>query len=88
MQGEGDQTFVLLPRYLTGSPKIDFELLINELSKDARVVVVEPFGYGLSDDTETPRTVENMVEEIHAALASLDIDTYALVTHSIWEYMR
>ena len=84
MQGEGDQTFVLLPGYLTGSPKIDFELLINELSKDARVVVVEPFGYGLSDDTETPRTVENMVEEIHAALASLDIDTYALVTHSIW----
>ncbi len=30
MQGEGDQTFVLLPGYLTGSPKIDFELLINE----------------------------------------------------------
>ena len=42
-----------------------------ELSPFYKVVVVEPFGYGLSDETEKERTTENIVNEIHEALQSL-----------------
>ncbi|CAM4183691.1 alpha/beta hydrolase [Erysipelothrix inopinata] len=82
--GQGDDTLVLLPGYLTGAPTLDFKLLTDELSIDHKVVVIEPLGYGMSDDTDAPRTVENLVNEVHSALDSLDIKEYSLVTHSIW----
>ncbi|MBO0474393.1 hypothetical protein IGL98_001401 [Enterococcus sp. DIV0840] len=34
--GIGDETMVLLPGYLTGSPVLDFQPLVNELSKKIR----------------------------------------------------
>lgn len=81
--GEGDQTIVLLPGFGTGSPVLDFSPLVGELSSSYRVVVVEPFGYGLSDQTDVPRTTENIVSEIHEAVAGLGIDRYVLMGHSI-----
>lgn len=84
IRGSGDYTFVLLPGFVTESPMNNFQLLSDELSKTHRVVVIDPLGYGLSDDTEEPRTVENMVSEIHSVLDSLNIKKYALVAHSIW----
>lgn len=65
--GEGEETMVLLPGYLTGSPVLDFQPLVSELSKEYKVVVVEPFGYGLSDDTNKLRSVENLTSELHQA---------------------
>ena len=46
IQGEGEETVVLLPGYGTGSPGIDFMPLVEELSPFYKVVVIEPFGYG------------------------------------------
>ncbi|MDK8183886.1 alpha/beta hydrolase [Paenibacillus sp. UMB4589-SE434] len=83
IQGKGEETVVLLPGYGTAAPALDFEPLVKELSPYYKVVVVEPFGYGLSDVTEKERTTENMVDEIHEALKSLDIDRYILMGHSI-----
>ena len=45
--------------------------------------MVEPFGYGLSDQTEKERSTANIVSEIHEALQSLHIDRYILMGHSI-----
>jgi len=81
--GAGPETIVLLPGFGTASPVLDFEPLVDDLAADHRVIVVEPFGYGLSDGTDRPRTTENIVTEVHAALQSLDVDSYVLMGHSI-----
>ncbi|MFF2479765.1 alpha/beta fold hydrolase [Paenibacillus sp. NPDC058071] len=83
IQGEGEETIVLLPGYGTASPVLDFKLLIDELSPYYKVVAVEPFGYGLSDATDKERTTENIVSEMHEALQSLQIDQFILMGHSI-----
>jgi 2-hydroxy-6-oxonona-2,4-dienedioate hydrolase len=83
IQGDGEETLVLLPGYGTASPALDFKLLIDELSPYYRVVAVEPFGYGLSDGTKKERTTENIISEVHEALQQLNIDRYMLGGHSI-----
>lgn len=81
--GEGDETIVLLPGLGTAAPGLDFEPLIAELQDTHRVVAVEPFGTGLSDQTDVARTAENISREVHEALQQLGIDRYALMGHSI-----
>lgn len=81
--GDGDQTIVLLPGLGTAAPGLDFQPLIDELDDTYRVVAVEPFGTGQSDQTDTPRTAANITREIHEALQYLDVDRYVLMGHSI-----
>ncbi|OAX48961.1 2-(acetamidomethylene)succinate hydrolase [Paenibacillus sp. AD87] len=83
IQGKGEETIVLLPGFGTASPALDFKPLISELTPYYKVVVIEPFGYGLSDQTERERSTANIVSEIHEALQSLHIDRYILMGHSI-----
>ncbi|MCG7410461.1 alpha/beta hydrolase [Paenibacillus sp. ACRRX] len=83
IQGTGEETIVLLPGFGTATPILDFKLLIDELSPFYKVVAVEPFGYGLSDETEKERTTENIVGEVHEALQQLNINRYILMGHSI-----
>ncbi|WP_339314775.1 alpha/beta hydrolase [Paenibacillus sp. FSL R10-2734] len=83
IQGHGEETVVLLPGYGTAAPGIDFKPLADELSPFYKVVVIEPFGYGLSDITEKERSTENIVSEIHECLQQLNIDRYILMGHSI-----
>ena len=83
IQGEGKETIVLIPGFGTASPALDFKPLIDQLSSHYKVVVVEPFGYGLSDVTDKPRTVDNITNEIHEALQQLKINKYILMGHSI-----
>ncbi|KJB88037.1 alpha/beta hydrolase [Paenibacillus sp. E194] len=83
IQGKGEETIVLLPGFGTATPALDFKLLIDELSPFYKVVTVEPFGYGLSDETEKERTTENIVGEVHEALQQLNINRYMLMGHSI-----
>nr|WP_245850725.1 alpha/beta hydrolase [Paenibacillus herberti] len=83
IQGKGEETIVLLPGYGTAAPALDFKPLVDELSPFYKVVVVEPFGYGLSDTTKKDRTTENIVSELHEALQGLKIDRYILMGHSI-----
>ncbi|MGV2446312.1 UNVERIFIED_CONTAM: alpha/beta hydrolase [Bacillus sp. ATCC 13368] len=83
-KGEGDNTLVLLSGLGTAAPALDFEPLINEMAKNNKVVVVEPFGYGWSDIINKERTVENIVEETRTALKKLNIQgPYILMPHSI-----
>ncbi|BBH21995.1 alpha/beta hydrolase [Paenibacillus baekrokdamisoli] len=84
IQGKGKETVVLLPGFATAAPGIDFKPLVEELSPYYKVVVIEPFGYGLSDITEKERTIDNIVDEIHECLQKLNIDRYTLMGHSIF----
>jgi pimeloyl-ACP methyl ester carboxylesterase len=80
--GDG-QTIVLLSGLGTAAPALDFKPLIQELH-EYDVIVVEGFGYGYSDRTDKPRTVENITAELHETLSKLDIDApYVLAGHSI-----
>ncbi|WP_438350792.1 alpha/beta fold hydrolase [Paenibacillus sp. FA6] len=83
IQGKGEETVVLLPGYGTAAPALDYKPLVEELSPFYKVVVIEPFGYGLSDVTEKERSIENIVSETHEALQSLHINRYILMAHSI-----
>ncbi|MEC0094053.1 alpha/beta fold hydrolase [Paenibacillus macquariensis] len=83
IQGKGEETVVLIPGFGTGAPGIDFKPLVEELSPFYKVVVIEPFGYGLSDVSDKERTIENIVAEIHECLQKLNINRYTLMGHSI-----
>lgn len=83
-EGDGEKTIVLLPGLGTTAPTLDFEPLAKELSDRFRVVIVEPFGYGWSDNTNDERSVENIVEEIRTALVeSGESGPYILMPHSL-----
>ena len=48
------------------------------------VIAVEGFGYGYSDMTARPRTVENISDELHEVLSTLGVRApYILIGHSI-----
>ena len=77
------ETLVMLPALAVPSPNIYFKPLAEALSSAYNVVVIEPFGYGLSDMTESARTVENINSELYDALETLGIDKCTLLVHSI-----
>lgn len=85
-EGHGVQTIVLLTGYGTVSPVLDYRPLINELKDDYRVVVIEPFGYGLSGQTNRPRSLDNIAEEIHEVLKKMKISSFIMMGHSISGY--
>lgn len=76
-------TIVLLSGLGTPSPALDFAPLIREL-KGCRVVVAEGFGYGYADMVAPERTVENVSQELHAALETAGVEApYVLAGHSL-----
>jgi len=83
ISGDHDSTIVLLPGLGTAAPGLDFAPLIDQLDDDYRVIAVEPFGTGLSDGTDVPRTSENISREVHEALQQLGVQKYVLMGHSI-----
>jgi pimeloyl-ACP methyl ester carboxylesterase len=81
--GHPGPTMVLLSGLGTAAPALDFAPLIRQLG-DYNVFVVEGFGYGYSDMSARPRTVENITTEIHDVLSKLGAPRpYILVGHSI-----
>jgi len=84
VQGEPNSpTVILLPGAMTASPVLGFYPLAETLSKFSRVITLEPFGYGLSDEAETPRTLDHVVEELHACVTELGCNRYYLMAHSL-----
>ncbi|OZD55626.1 alpha/beta hydrolase [Rhodococcus sp. 06-1477-1B] len=83
VSGDHTETIVLLPGLGTAAPGLDFAPLIDQLDDSYRVVALEPFGTGLSDQTDVPRTAANIASEVHTALEYLGVDRYALMGHSI-----
>lgn len=81
--GSGAQTVVLLPGFGVSLPSADFGPLMRELAKEYTVVCVEYFGVGFSEQTDSPRTNENITEEIRTALNLAGFSApYILIPHS------
>ncbi|MDO4261972.1 MAG: alpha/beta hydrolase [Eubacteriales bacterium] len=81
--GEGDTSIVWMPGFSDIAPGLSYTKILEELSPRYKVYVAEPFGYGLSDVTDKPRTMENITSEIHEAVRKLGADNYVLVAHSL-----
>ena len=80
---QSKKMLVMLPALAVPSPNIYFKPLAEALDSAYNVVVIEPLGYGLSDATDSVRTIENINSELYDALEVLDIDTCTLLVHSI-----
>ncbi|NMM92620.1 alpha/beta hydrolase [Rhodococcus sp. SRB_17] len=84
VQGSGPRTIVLMPGLGTPEPILGFAPLARSLAEQNTVVTVEPFGLGLSDGTDAPRTSEAIVDETRTALRELGLGgPYVLMPHSI-----
>ena len=81
--GENDTTIILLPGSASASPVLEFLPLAEALSKNYRVITIEPFGYGLSDTTDASRDMDTVVKELHQSVSSLGYDRYYLMEHSL-----
>ncbi len=83
-EGSGDKTLVFMSGLGTVSPILDFKSLYALLSDDYRIVVVERFGYGFSDQVDKARDVDLMLEDTRAALRGAGIEgPYILCPHSL-----
>ena len=82
-EGSGNKTLVFLSGFGTPSPVLDFKPLYTRLSDKYRIVVIEKFGYGYSDEYEGDRSVDTTVDQNRLALEILGIEgPYILVPHS------
>lgn len=76
-------TLVMIPALGIPSPHLYFKPLAQSLDTNFNVVIIEPFGYGLSDLASTVRGVKNINNELNTALEVLDIEECVLLVHSI-----
>lgn len=82
-EGSGELTIVILSGAGVTSPVLEYRPLYSKLSDTYRIAVVEKAGYGMSESTDTERTVENMVSESREALRLAGINPpYVLAPHS------
>ena len=82
-KGSGDKTIVLLSGFGTPSPIANFMPLIEKLSENYKVIAIEYFGYGFSDNTAEIRSNDNFVNETRTALKQLGVKPpYVLMPHS------
>ena len=82
--GQGETSIVLLPGLVTSAPVLDFEPLTQELSRWARVTVVEPFGYGWSEGSDSPMLPGDVARDVHTALHGAGVPgPYVLMGHSL-----
>jgi len=84
IHGENNnQTIVILTGLGVASPILTYKPLAEALSNDFKVIIIEPFGYGASDNTKKSRTVENIVNEIHTAVHKIGLKKFYMAGHSI-----
>lgn len=83
-RGEGPR-IVLLSGWNTAVPSADFQPLADELIRRGfRVVTPEKPGYGFSTDTNTPRALDTVIDELRLALQKAgEPGPYLLLGHSM-----
>ncbi|MBR3901185.1 MAG: alpha/beta hydrolase [Ruminococcus sp.] len=82
-EGSGDLTIIFLSGAGVTSPVLEYRPLYRKLSDTYKIAVVEKSGYGMSERTDTERTVENLVSESREALRLAGINPpYVLAAHS------
>ncbi len=84
VEGDGPKTLVFMAGGGTCSPILDFKSLYSLLSDEYRIVVVEKFGYGFSDDIAVERDIKSILSDTRKALEKSEIKgPYILCPHSM-----
>ncbi len=78
-----DKVAVILPGFGCSSAHYEFDSLAKDLGDLYKIVIVEPLGVGLSDETDRDRTSANYCEELHGLMQYLDYESYTIIGHSI-----
>ncbi|MFD0713372.1 alpha/beta fold hydrolase [Paenibacillus sp. GCM10027626] len=82
--GQGESTIVFISGSGTPSAFTDFYYLQNELQPYSRTVSYDHAGFGWSEKTNIPRTIDIVVEELHELLQKAGEQApYILVGHSL-----
>ena len=84
--GEGNGALTVVFTVGSGTPcaYTDYYYIQKELSKSVRTVTYDRAGYGLSEPTSAPRTVDQQVDDLHKLLnKSGEKPPYVLVGHSL-----
>ncbi len=80
--GEGTHTLVMLGDVQESCPTIALRPLADFLSADCKVIILDSFGHGFSEDTQKPRDAEHMAQEAHQAIEALGVEEpYILAPH-------
>ena len=79
---ENKPTLLLIPGRARSHPTA-VQQFDEDPAKKYRVVMIDYFGFGLSDVTDAPRTSENFADEIHTVVQKLGIRRYVLLAHSM-----
>jgi pimeloyl-ACP methyl ester carboxylesterase len=83
-EGKGEVTVVFTVGSGTPCAYTDYYYMQKELSKSARTVTYDRAGYGWSEPTSIPRTVDEQVDDLHKLLdKSGEKSPYILVGHSL-----
>ena len=83
-EGEGEHTLVFLSGWGVASPILDFRTLYSRLSDEYKIVVIEKFGYGFSDDVDSERSFDTILRQDREALSKAGIEgPYILCPHSL-----
>lgn len=83
-KGQGSPTVVMTVGLGSPSAVVDYYRVLEGLSHYTRAVVYERPGYGWSEKSDMPRTIEQMTKELYLLLAkSGETPPYVLVGHSI-----
>ncbi|MDR2940763.1 MAG: alpha/beta hydrolase [Clostridiales bacterium] len=77
-------TYVFLDGFGSGSAYYNYKALWEPMSESASVVTLDYLGYGMSEETKSDRTIQNIVSEIDDALSNAGIQApYTFVSHSL-----
>ena len=83
-EGEGDHTIVFMSGWGEPSPIYDFKALYSQLSSDYRIVVIEKFGYGFSDEVDDRRSFYTILRQDREAREKAGITgPFVLCPHSL-----
>ena len=83
-EGSGEHTIVFMSGWGTPSPIYDFRPLYEKLSDDNRIVVIEKFGYGFSDEYDGDRDFDTILRQDREALEKAGIKgPFVLCPHSL-----
>ncbi len=82
---ESEYTLVFMSGAGTCSPTLDFRTLYTLFENDYRIAVVEKSGYGFSEDSDSSRDIDTMLDETREALvqAGASDKKYILFPHSM-----
>lgn len=72
--GQGEDTIVVMRGMYDPCPTMTMKALADSLSDNFRVVVLDYFGSGFSDDTDEERTAQNIANEIHTAIKEIGVE--------------